>query len=274
MNKCTVYIVSDSLSNTAESVARSAAIHFSELNIDFVKYSNIKSSKKVNQIIDKAVLTKPSLIVFSTVIEEIRNSLIMGCLENRIGYLDVLLPILQVFGSTFNIPPVYKAEDSWELDEEYYNRIHAIEFAIRYDDGLKPEAALIADIALIGVSRTSKTPLSIYLAYHNIKAVNIPLIPELPVPEYIFQIPRHKIIGLTIDPYRLNQIREERNLLLGLNISSNYSNLEDIFLELEFAHNIMKKIGCLVIDVTNKAIEDTAGIIFEMVNKQSNSIKK
>src|SRR5699024_2220953 len=142
-----------------------------------------------------------------------------------------------------------------------------IEFAVKYDDGRDPRGIRKADIVLLGISRTSKTPLSMYLANRNIKVANVPLVMEVEPPKEIFEIPSKKIIGLTNSPESLNQIRTERLRALGLGVGANYASLERILDELEYAESIMKRIGCPVIDVSNKAIEETTENIISLLKK-------
>jgi len=147
------------------------------------------------------------------------------------------------------------------MDREYFKRVEAIEFAVKYDDGKDPRGILAADLVLLGVSRTSKTPLSMYLADKNIKVVNIPLIPEVPIPKELYQISTQKIVGLTNSIERLSDIRKERLKTMGLSSSANYADYERIFEETHYAETVMKRLNCPIIDVSYKAIEETATII-------------
>lgn len=151
-----------------------------------------------------------------------------------------------------------------KLDEEYFRRVEAIEFAVKYDDGKDPRGILHADIVLIGISRTSKTPLCMYLAHKRIKAANIPLIPEVAPPEEIFSLPRNKIIGLTAKPEVLTPIRQERLKSLGLAANADYASMERIFKEIEYAEGIMRRIGCPIIDVSNRAVEEAASKVLQI----------
>jgi len=154
-----------------------------------------------------------------------------------------------------------------KMDEEYFKKVDAIEFAVKYDDGKDPRGILRADVVVIGVSRTSKTPLCMYLAHKGIKAANVPLVPEVAPPEEIFMLPPHKLIGLVIQPAQLNEIRRERLKTLGLTSTADYASMERILKELEYAENIMKRAGCSVIDVTNKAVEETATRVLEIYHR-------
>jgi len=148
------------------------------------------------------------------------------------------------------------------VDKGYHKRIEAMEFAIQYDDSRDYNGLKHADVVIIGVSRTSKTPLCMYLAHKGIKAINIPLLPEVPVPEELYNIHGKKIIGLTINPFDLIEIRKNRmGKFNGLNSNFQYANDSRILEELDYAEKIMKRTRCLTIDVTKRAIEDTALII-------------
>jgi regulator of PEP synthase PpsR (kinase-PPPase family) len=159
-----------------------------------------------------------------------------------------------------------------KVDEMYYRRVEAVEFAVRYDDGKDPRGITQADIVLVGVSRTSKTPLSMYLAHKRVKVANVPLVPEVAPPEELYKVERGKVIGLVIKPELLNNIRTERLKTLGLSGQASYANFERILEELEFADKIMKKLGCPVIDVTNRAVEETASKILEIYYRRLSNV--
>ncbi len=154
-----------------------------------------------------------------------------------------------------------------KLDEEYFKKIEAIEFAVKYDDGRDPRGILKADIVLVGVSRSSKTPLSQYLAHKRYKVANVPLVPEVDPPEELFMIDPDKCFALTISPVKLNSIRKERLIALGLKDDANYARLDRIEDEIEHFKKVTAKIGCTVIDVTNRAVEETANVILDRMNK-------
>jgi len=152
------------------------------------------------------------------------------------------------------------------MDEEYFRRVKAVEFAIQCDDGRNPPALPIADLVILGVSRTGKTPLSMYIANRGFKVANIPLIPEVDPPQEVFSVPKERLIGLVIDPLKLIQIREERLKLLGLDpAASAYANRERVRRELEYASNIMSQLGCRIYDVTGRAVEENAQEIMDLL---------
>jgi regulator of PEP synthase PpsR (kinase-PPPase family) len=178
--------------------------------------------------------------------------------------------VLQAIQKTYGLMPKNQPGLIHALDHEYFKRVEAIEFAVKYDDGKNPWGLSKADIVLIGVSRTSKTPLSMYLAHKQLKVANVPLVPEITPPEELFRVPPHKIIGLLIDPYKLNEIRVERLKTMGLADDASYADVKRINEELEYARGIMRRIHCKIINVSNRAVEETAGMILEYAARNSN----
>ncbi|MCR1934924.1 pyruvate, water dikinase regulatory protein [Clostridium tepidum] len=261
----TIYAVSDSIGETAEQVANATAYQFGDsVKVERVPY--IKTFEDVNNLIN--IIKKPNeaMIISTIVLVDIREFLVQRCVESGIHISNVLGPCISLVSNILNKTPEYKPGAVWDMDRKYYKKIEAIEFAIRYDDSKDHSGIKHADIVLIGLSRTSKTPLSMYLANKGIKALNIPLMPEVPVPEELFEIDRKKIVGLTIDPMHLIEIRRHRvDNMMKIPTELKYANAERILDELEFADKIMRKLKCKVIDVTKRAIEDTALIIMESV---------
>ena len=271
MEDLKIYIASESMSFMApEAIIGLAASYFTDYEYQLIRYPNVKTAEKALEIIQTATENAPSMIVFSSTHIEVRDTFTIKSLEANIPCLDVLTPAVRVLGKSFNTVPIYKPEFTWQLGDEYYKRIHAIEFAINNDDGKSQTALQKADIVLIGVSRTSKTPLSIYLAYLGYLVVNIPLVMENKNIQNLLEVPVGKVIGLTISPNRLHQIRNERNTTMGVSSGSEYADMNYIINELEYADTIMKKIGCSSIDITNRAVEETAELIIKRL-KSSNT---
>ncbi|HCL4455544.1 TPA: kinase/pyrophosphorylase [Clostridium botulinum] len=260
-----IYAVSDSIGETAEQVANATAYQFgSAVKVERVPY--VKTFEDVNNLISIIKNPNEAMIISTIVLVDIREFLVQRCVESGIHISNVLGPCISLVSTILNKTPEYKPGAVWDMDKKYYKKIEAMEFAIRYDDSKDHSGIKHADIVLIGLSRTSKTPLSIYLANKGIKALNIPLMPEVPVPEELFEIDRKKIIGLTIDPMHLIEIRRHRvDNMMKIPTELKYANAERVLDELEFADKIMRKLKCKVIDVTKRAIEDTALIIMESV---------
>ena len=154
------------------------------------------------------------------------------------------------------------------MDEAYFQTVDAIEFAVKYDDGKDPRGIRKADICLVGISRTSKTPLSMYLANKGYFVANVPLVPEAKLSDELYKKDKERIFGLTTNVESMMKIREERLIALGLPQNSLYSEVDRIEEEIEYADKIMKELGCDVIDVSSKAVEETASIIIETYEKR------
>ncbi|WP_028307586.1 pyruvate, water dikinase regulatory protein [Desulfitibacter alkalitolerans] len=261
-NRPKVFVVSDSLGETAEIVAKAVASQFNLSDIEIRRFPYVNNKKQVKEIISQSEGYN-CLIAYTLVIPELKEYLEELVVEMGLEAVDILSPMLRAMERLLDRPPKLEPGLLRKLDEQYFKRVEAIEFAVRYDDGKDPKGLVKADIVLVGISRTSKTPLSMYLAHKRIKCANVPLVPEVSPPEELYQV-KNKVVGLIIDPNHLYEIRKERLKSLGLTSNANYAAVERIIKELEYSDTVMKKIGCPVINVTNKAVEETAGTIMEI----------
>ncbi len=262
-----VYIVSDSVGETAEFVVKAVATQFNGGQVEIRRNSYVEDFEDIENVL---MLAKKdhTIIAYTIVVPTLKEYLDKRAWEEGILAVDLLSPLMNAFVTRFNKQPHNQPRLMRKLDEEYFKKIEAIEFAVKYDDGRDPRGITKADIVLIGISRTSKTPLSMYLAHQRFKVANVPLVPEVRPPDELFEIPPKNCIGLIISPYKLNEIRIERLRALGLPSHSNYASFERILYELDHAEKIMKRVGCPVIDVSNKAVEETAGLILEVLKKE------
>lgn len=266
-----VYIVSDSIGETAEMVVRAAASQFNSGTMEIRRVPNISDSDTIDEVVHQAA-AHHFLIAYTLVVDDLAEHLKEEAGKYGVVCVDILGPLIQAFRNISHIDPKREPGLLRKVDEMYYRRIEAVEFAVRYDDGKDPRGIELADIVLVGVSRTSKTPLSMYLAHKRIKVANVPLVPEVTPPEELFKAEKGKVIGLTIHHEQLNNIRTERLKTLGLKGQANYANPNRIDEELDFANSVMKKLGCPVIDVTNKAVEETSSKILEIYYRRMSSI--
>ncbi|MFB5662094.1 pyruvate, water dikinase regulatory protein [Alteribacillus sp. HJP-4] len=262
-----VYVVSDSVGETAELVVKAAASQFGEKGMEIRRIPYVEDEATISEVIDLAKEVH-ALIAFTLVIPEKKDFLLRQAKAAGVETVDIIGPMLEKMISVTGKQPKYEPGLVYRLDEDYFRKVEAIEFAVKYDDGRDPRGIIRADIVLIGVSRTSKTPLSQYLAHKRLKVANVPLVPEVEPPEELFKITPRKCIGLRISPEKLNDIRTERLKALGLKAEANYANLNRIKEELSYSEKIMEKIGCTVIDVSNKAVEETANLISNMFQKR------
>ncbi len=268
-----MYIISDSLGETGEIVLKAAIAQFQTDDYEISRYSRIKDIVKLEKIMKEAANEENVIVVYTLVNQKLVAFVNYFAKAFDIIAIDVMSPLIKALSDKLNNKPSGRSGAIRQLDEAYFSRVAAIEFAVKYDDGKDPRGFLDADLVLIGVSRTSKTPLSMYLANKNIKVANLPLVVESQPPKEIYQVSAKKVIGLTNTPEKLNEIREERLKSLGLPQNSNYANLSRILDELEYADKIIRKIGCPVINVSNKAIEETADIILSLMEKSGISVE-
>ena len=266
MRRLRVFVVSDSVGETGDQVAKAVISQFRPSFEETVirRFPHIQSEELIRKIVLLAV-NQNALIVYTLVKQEMRTLLQALCEKEKVYAVDILGPALQSMAAFMEEIPLETPGIVHQLDDDYFKKIEAIEFAVKYDDGRDPRGLLQADIVLIGVSRTSKTPLSQYLAHKRFKVANVPLMPEVNPPEELFKIDPHKCIGLVISPEKLNYIRKERLLSLGLNDDAIYAQHTRILEEIKYFEKIVTSIGCQVIDVTNKAVEETANVIIEYI---------
>lgn len=266
MKKITIFVVSDSVGETGEAAVKAVISqfrpNFEKLRIrKFPHISNVDVLEKIVQIAVK----NEAIIVFTLVEKEMRQALHTIANEHCVPVIDLLGSMLDLIETSFDEKPLQKPGLVHQLDDDYFKKIEAIEFAVKYDDGQDPRGILLADIVLVGVSRTSKTPLSQYLAHKRYKVANVPLVPEVEPPIELTQIDPKKCFGLIISPEKLNNIRKERLITLGLAEDAFYAQHLRIEQEISYFYRIIDKIGCRVIDVTNRAVEETAHKILEML---------
>lgn len=258
-----IYIISDSVGETAEFVVRAASSQFQTIDMDVEKFPFVDDIDTLDEILHSAVENK-ALITFTLVIPEMKNHLIKQAKILNVDAVDIMGPTISKMEAVFQKKPTYKPGLTHKLDEDYFKRVEAIEFAVKYDDGRDPRGLHKADIVLIGVSRTSKTPLSQYLALKRLKVANVPVVPEVDPPKELFSVDPEKCFGLRIQPEQLNHIRKERLVTLGLDADANYAKIKRIKDELVHFETIINKIGCQVIDVSNRAVEETANKILTL----------
>jgi regulator of PEP synthase PpsR (kinase-PPPase family) len=262
-----VYIVSDSLGETAERVAHGAAIQFGrEVDIERIPY--VADESGIDRLLSR-VAPRTSVIVYTLVRPELRQYLAQAAESRGIPHVDVMGPVLSALTSVLSEEPRLIPGLSHRLDQEYFARVEAVEFAVKYDDGKDPKGIRDADIVLLGVSRTSKTPVSLYLANHRLKVANVPLVPEVPVPGEIFRQGRSKAVGLMIEPELLMSIRRQRLKSLGLGSSAQYATMDRIMVELDYAWDVFNRLKCPVIDVSNHAVEETASRVLDLRKKEA-----
>lgn len=257
-----IFTVSDSSGETAEAVARAAIVQFPPGRASIYRLPQVKNTEQIPGLV-REIASAKALIAYTLVLPEYRETLETEALKHDVPTVDLLGPLINRIALITNQAPLSQPGRLHLLDETYYKRIEAVDFAIRFDDGKNPDGILQADCVLIGVSRTSKTPNSMYLAHHyGLKSANVPIVYGVDLPLNLFQIAPRKIIGLHLDPFLLQEIRATRAQVLGMPSDNDYADEERIKTEVKYAKKIFKELGCHVIDVSAKAIEETSSEIF------------
>lgn len=255
-----IYIISDSVGGTANSLGKAAMAQFPEAEIKLHGYPFIRGEDTLVSILDKA--KKDHAMVLHTLVSDDLSRIAQNyCATHELFCMDLLNPVIQEIQKRSQIEALHKPGALHEMDETYFDRIRAIEFAVKYDDGKDPKGFLEADIIILGISRTSKTPLSMFLANLNYKVANLPLVPEANIPDELWDVDPKKIVGLTNSMDMLNSIRKERMMAYGLDPETRYSSKDRIVRELKFSNDLYEKLGCLVVNVEKRSIEETAAII-------------
>lgn len=256
----TLYSLSDSTGQTAETLSKAAIRQFRHAQeIKYVPLPRITRQEQIDKIIKIMEQSRPCMIAYTLSIPALKEYIDQQAALFKIPIVNLLDPLIQTISKQLGItPPRNERGMMHELDEEYFKRIEAVEFAIKLDDGKDPKGMEKADIILVGVSRTSKTPTCMYLAQnYAMKVANNPLVYNVAPPKELFEH-KDKCVGLKIRPEVLHDIRTARLQSLGLPAHSSYADFEQIKVEMDYADRIIEELGCPIVDVSHKAVEETA----------------
>ena len=251
----TIHILSDSLGETADAVAWAAAAQFPRGTFRVERLPKVSTVDQLLEVVGQHC-GRYCIFFFTLVEEGLRQEMMRLSTEHGVRCVDILGPGVDLLASVTHTAPRGVAGTIRQPDEAYFDRIGAIEFAIRHDDGRNPEDLKDADVVLIGVSRTSKTPLSIYLASKGLYTANIALVRGSEPPPELFEVDPRKVFGLTSSPAVLAEVRSKRMAELGTYVA-HYAERGDIEEDLAEARTIMRKIGCIVVHTDNRAVEET-----------------
>jgi len=243
-------------------VARAALVQFTPGKASIYRLPQVRTATQLAGLV-REVAHERSLIAYTLVLPELRETIEIEAAKYGMQTVDLLGPLIGRISALTGADPLSQPGRLHLLDETYFRRIESVDFAIRFDDGKNPDGIVQADVVLVGVSRTSKTPNCMYLAHHyGLKAANVPIVSGVDPPLAIYQIPPHKIVGLSIDPYLLQEIRTTRAEALGMPGETDYADPERIQEEVRHARKIFRELKCHIIDVSAKAIEETSSEIY------------
>lgn len=265
-----VHLVSDSTGETLNAMLKATAAQFAVAKPLEHIYALIRSRPQMEKVL-AAIEASPGLVLYTVINPELRRLLEIRCSELQTPAISVLDPLLDAFADYLGLQQTMKAGAQHELNEAYFKRIAALDYTLAHDDGQMTWDLEPADVVLVGVSRTSKTPTCMYLANRGVKAANIPLVPTAAPPAELFELRKPLIVGLVASPERLSQIRQSR--LGGMNAgeaAEEYSDLDQIRAEVLRAKRLFAKHRWPVIDVTRKSVEETAAAILTKLSAKRN----
>jgi regulator of PEP synthase PpsR (kinase-PPPase family) len=261
-----IYIISDGTGETATTMIRAALVHYSTKNVNIIRCKNVRTEEQVDAVIEQ-VHQNRGMIIHTVVSDSLREKIKDSSLGKNIQCLDLLGPILEELNIYFGEKHTVRTAGLLRsVDERYFKRIEAIEYTVKHDDGKLLTDLDNADIILVGISRTSKTPLSIFLSHKGWKVANVPLVLNQTLPHELFKVDQKKIVGLIIDSDSLFRIRRKRLEKFGQDPASEYASLSHISQEIDYALDIYKQNRKWpIFNVTDRALEETAAEIIRIV---------
>ena len=261
-----IIIVSDGTGETAAQMTKAAMVQFGkQQNVYFTRYKNVRNEAQIEAICDDAAVTK-DLMVYTIVSPQLRAFFVAKARDRSIPCVDLLGPILVGLANYFGYEPKSIAGLLHDVNEVYFERIAAMEYTIAHDDGKDMTGIELADLVILGISRTSKTPLSMYLSHQGWRVANIPLIQGFEPPKELFTIDQRRVIGLTIDAAELATIRRARLERLGQNYGGEYADPDKVNEEIEYASQLFRRNRKWpIFNVTGKALEETASEIIKLM---------
>jgi hypothetical protein len=258
-----LHMISDSTGETAQRLVQALEAQFPEQEFQEIRHPRVESVADLQLAVDR-MKGRPAVVVYTLVEPELRGSMRSLCRNAKLHYCDVLGHPIDAVAKVSGQAARMKPRARPPLNDAYFRRMSAIEFAVKFDDGLGTGLGE-ADIVLVGVSRTSKTPLSIYLGYLGYRTANVPVVKGIDPPAELFTIDPSRIVGLTIDAQRLSEIRGER--IRWMRGDRKYADLVEIYDELEYAEQVHRRLGCPVVEVSELSIEEIAHRIVQLVER-------
>ncbi len=261
-----IVIISGATGRTARSVVNSALAQFDQPNVRIVDGTNVRSSAAASRLV-RDIPHQHAVILHSLVSPKVRDTVLEEAQRRMIPTVDILGPVLAVLGDQLGLTPQGKPGLSYKLQKDYFDRVDAVSFTLDHDDGAGLNTLHNADVVIVGVSRASKSVTCFYLGYRGIRAANIPLISGIEPPEQLLKLPKDKVIGLTVTPNRLQNIRQARQHRLGTRAVDYYVHERNISEELRYALTLMRQHSWRCLDVSYMAVEEVAMQVLQMIGK-------
>lgn len=250
-----VYVISDATGRTGELVAFAALAQFRDLEVDTDRVPYVRKPADLEAVLVRAA-EEHAVVLYTLVNPELSRLVSERSRQLGVPAVDILGPVLMRLSEYLDLEPTSQPGLLHHVEDEYFRRVEALEFAVKHDDGLGLDSTLDADVVLVGVSRASKTPVSVYLSYHGWKVANFPLVMGCDLPDILERVPPAKVVAFTIDRLVLQSVRRHRQVTLGRDASPGYADLDAIDRELAYARELCQQRSWAMIDVTHRSVEE------------------
>ncbi|MBL4692375.1 MAG: kinase/pyrophosphorylase [Magnetovibrio sp.] len=271
MTSIVLHKISDATGHTLDIVSRACMAQFADVNVTEKRWTMVHSHDLVAKVLE-GIKKAPGFVIFTVVDDELSEQLILGCKKLKVPCIDLLNPVLSQMGNYLGLVRDSRPGSQHVMDGDYYAKIDALHYVLAHDEGQSLGDIDDADIVLVGVSRTTKTPTSIFLANRGFKTANVPYVPGMELPQEVLTAKRPLIIGVTKDPQRLVHIRLQRIELQGLLEETDYTDIEAVTAEIIEAREVCERQEWPILDVTKKSVEETADTIIQMLNTRLDGV--
>lgn len=267
MASLVVHKISDSTGETLDVVVRACLGQFSDVDVEEKRWTLVRNKSMVNEVLE-GIRAQPGFVIFTLVDDDLTEQLVHGCKSLQVPCVDLLNPVLSQLGNYLGMEHDARPGSQHVMDADYFSKIEALHYVLAHDDGQSLRDLNEADVVLVGVSRTSKTPTCIYLANRGLKAANVPIVPGMGMPEELIAAERPLKIGITKDPRRLVQIRRQRLKMQGQEEETDYVDPDAVAQEIREAKRLYGEQGWPIVDVTRKSVEETAATVLQMYHER------
>lgn len=267
MTSLVLHKISDSTGETLDVVVRACLGQFSDVRVEEKRWTLVRNKSMVSEVLE-GIKTQPGFVIFTLVDDGLTEQLVHGCKKLQVPCVDLLNPVLSQLGNYLGMERDARPGGQHVMDADYFSKIEALHYVLAHDDGQSLKDLDEADVVLVGVSRTSKTPTCIYLANRGLKAANVPIVPGMGMPEELIGAERPLKVGITKDPRRLVQIRRQRLKMQGQAEETDYVDPDAVAQEIREAKRLYGEQGWPIIDVTRKSVEETAATILQLYHER------
>lgn len=265
-----LHLISDSTGETLSSVSRAVLSQFENVESNDFYWPLIRNKFQLEKVME-AITKDPGIVLYTILQDDLTELLKNHCYELQIPCIPVLSRIITEFSNYLGMNMSHTIGRQHILDEEYFSRVEAISYTLNHDDGQSTWDLYDADIVIVGVSRTSKSPTSVYLSCRGYKTANVPFVTIDTIPDTIYDLKKPLIVGLTINPEKLVQIRQSRLTSIGQDVKTDYIDVESVKNEIAESRKLFSKLNCVTIDVTQKSVEETSARIIQLLQDKRNS---